>query len=86
MGFIENIKNCFGADELPKEPIFRAVLFGDSAAYLENVTAIARYEECEIVLSLKRGGLSVRGEGLYIKKYCSGDVVICGKIKALERV
>lgn len=86
MGFIESIKSCFSGEELPVEPIFRAVLFGDSAAYFENVRSILHYEIEEIALSLKKGGLVIRGDNLYIKKYCAGDVVICGKIKSVERV
>ena len=86
MGFIDEIKGCFSPDELPKEPIFRAVLFGDSAVYFENVCSIQNYCENEIVLCLKRGGLVVSGNNLYIKKYCAGDVVVCGKIRAIERV
>ena len=79
MGFIESIKSCFSGEELPVEPIFRAVLF-------ENVRSILHYEIEEIALSLKKGGLVIRGDNLYIKKYCAGDVVICGKIKSVERV
>lgn len=86
MGFIDNIKECFSPDELPREPIFRAVVFGDNAVYLENVCSIASYTQEEISLSLKRGGLIIRGCNLYIKKYCVGDVVICGTIRGIERV
>ena len=86
MGFIDNIKECFSEWELPKEPCFRAVLFGENAAYFENVCNIYTYSVDEIVLSLKKGGLKISGEGLYVKKYCMGDLVICGKIRAVERV
>ncbi|MBO5067027.1 MAG: YabP/YqfC family sporulation protein [Clostridia bacterium] len=85
MSFIDNIKSCFNSVELPKEPVFRALLLGDGAWYFENVTCIAHYDIDEIVLSLKKGSVTVRGENLYIKKYCAGDVVICGKIKSLTR-
>lgn len=86
MSFIDDIKGCFNADELPKEPIFRAVLFGDGAIYLENVKTISSYQPDEILLCLKKGGLLIKGKDLYVKKYCAGDVVICGKITAIERV
>ena len=86
MSFIENIKGCFSCEEIPIEPVYRAVLFGDTAAYFENVRSILHYEVEEIALSLKKGGLVIRGDNLYIKKYCSGDVVVCGKIKSVERV
>ncbi len=84
MGFIEDIKNCFAEDELPKEPPFRAVMFGDSAIYFENVCSIASFTCEEITLCFKRGAIVVSGCNLYIKKYCLGDVVICGKIKAVS--
>ncbi len=86
MSFIDDIKSCFTADELPKEPVFRAVLFGESAIYIENVKTIQYYHPEEICLCLKKGGLKVLGDGLYVKKYCMGDVVICGKITSITRV
>lgn len=86
MGFIEDIKNCFSSSELPIEPVFRAVMFGDCALYLENVRSIIKYTTEEISVSLKKGGLNVNGNGLYVKKYCAGDLVVCGNIKSIERI
>lgn len=86
MGFIEDIKNCFSADELPIEPVFRAVMFGDCAIYLENVRSIVKYTPEEIAIALKKGRLKLMGNNLYVKKYCAGDLVICGKIKSIERI
>ena len=37
MGLIEEIKKCFMENEIPQEPIFRAVTFGDSGIYLETL-------------------------------------------------
>ena len=85
MSLIDSMKSCFGTEELPTEPIFRAVLFGDTAGYFENVKSIVHYSPEEICLCLKKGVLKIQGAGLYIKKYCSGDIVVCGKIKALIR-
>lgn len=86
MGLIDNIKDCFCQNELPANCYYRAVLFGDSAGYFENVKSIVSYEVKEVVLSLKNGGLRIKGKDLYIKKYCEGDVVICGKILSVERI
>jgi sporulation protein YqfC len=86
MSFIEDIKGCFSPDEMPTSPTFRAVLFGDNAAYFENVKTIISYQRNEILLALTRGRLKVKGENLYVKKYCAGDVAVCGKICAIERV
>ena len=86
MGFIDNIRDCFCQNELPAECAYRAVLFGESAGYFENVKSIVSYEKEQVVLALKNGGIKVKGRDLYIKKYCEGDVVICGKILSVERI
>ena len=86
MGFIEDVKKCFSSSEMPIEPVFRAVMFGDCALYLENVRSIIKYTSEEISLSLKKGGLNVNGSNLYVKKYCAGDLVVCGNIKSIERI
>ena len=85
MGFIDDIKKCFTLEDGIKEPIYRAVIFGDGALYLENICHISYYTTEEIALSLKRGGLKICGENLYIKKYCAGDIVVCGKINSIQR-
>jgi sporulation protein YqfC len=85
MGFIDDIKKCFCENEIAS-PNFRALLIGDGAVYFECVTAIAHYDENEIMLSLKKGGIIIKGEKLYVKKYCIGDASICGKIKSIEMV
>lgn len=84
MSFIENIKENLGGEMCP--PVYRALIFGDNAAYFEGVKNITSYEPNEIVLALKRGSVRVHGKNMYIKKYCAGDVVICGVILKLERV
>ncbi len=86
MSLIDNIRDSFCQNEIPKEPIFRAVLFGESAGYFENIKSIVSYSQEEVLLALSNGGLKINGINLYIKKYCMGDVVICGKIKKVERV
>lgn len=86
MGFIEGIKECFSeAGIIPAEPLFRAVLIGDGALYLEGVRSIKSYTPQKIELRLKKGGLVVSGEELYIKKYCAGDAAVCGKILSIKR-
>lgn len=83
MSFIDDVKNCFSFDSLPTPPTFRAVLFGDRALYLESVIDLVSYDLQEIVLRVKNSVVKVQGKGLYIKKFCDGDVVICGKISAI---
>ena len=84
MGFIEEVKSCFGLEYLG-EPIYRGVLFGDSGIYLENVKGIVGYSKEVIEVLLRRGGLKVKGKDLYLKKYCGGDLVIVGTILGIER-
>ncbi len=84
MGFIDEIKRTFG-EALPAAPSYRAVVFGDECVYFENVCSIESYSPERISLRLKKGGISVAGERLFIKKYCDGDVAVCGKIRCLER-
>lgn len=86
MGLIDEINNCFCQNELPNNPSFRAVLIGECAGYFENVKSIVSFTNQEIILALKNGALKISGSCLYIKKYCLGDVVICGKIKSLEKI
>ncbi len=85
MSFIENIKKCIGYSDNPELAEFRVVSFAFRSAYFENVKAIISYDEQEITLSLKRGGIRVSGKELYVKKYCAGDVVICGEISKIEK-
>ena len=86
MSFIDEIKRCFSSEEIPCEPIYRLVAFGDRAIYIENVRSIVAYSTEEIILGLKKGGLKITGECMYIKKFCGGDVSICGKINKIERI
>lgn len=85
MGFIDEIKKDL-VDVLPENPCFKAVLFGESVGYFEFVSGIKSYSGTEIVVFVKRGELKICGENLYIKKLCEGDLVVVGKIKAVERV
>lgn len=83
MSFIEEIVNCLGG-ALPKEPPFRAMFFGDSAVYLENVCQIISYTSEKIVLAVKKGTIELYGQNMFIKKYALGDVSVCGKITKME--
>ena len=86
MSFIEDIKKCFSVEELACEPLYKVIFFGDSAMYMENVRCIVSYSPECLIVSLKRGGLKIVGENLYVKKFCGGDVAVCGKIIKMERI
>ena len=82
MSFIQDTKQAMGLLQL-HEPCFRAVLFGEECAYFENVNSIKSFSQNKIEITLKKGQLKLEGENLFIKKYCGGDLVVCGKIKSL---
>jgi sporulation protein YqfC len=85
MSFIDNIKEFIGAESVLQEGEYRAVVFGSKAVYVERVKCIISYEKEQILLGLKKGVLEITGKDLYVKKYCLGDVVICGNICSLTR-
>ena len=70
-----------GIDSMPE---FRATILGDYC-YFENVLSIRSYAEDKIEFLTKGGIVVVVGCGLFIKKYCAGDLAICGKIKTLSK-
>ena len=86
MSLIDSLRNCLDALEVPHEPTFRAVVFGEHAVYLENVKNIIGFDSNEIVVMLKSGCLRIYGSCLTVKKYCLGDLVVCGKIKGIEKI
>lgn len=85
MGFMENIAESLGLKDIGAERCFRAVLIGEESCYLENVASVKSYSPDKIELYLKKGGLKITGENLFIKKFCAGDLAVCGKIKAIEK-
>jgi sporulation protein YqfC len=70
---------------MPVAPTYRAVIIGDGAIYIEGVKEIMCFGDDEILLRLKRGELSIKGNGLSIKKYCAEDVAVCGIITGVIR-
>ncbi|MBE7087027.1 MAG: hypothetical protein E7369_01855 [Clostridiales bacterium] len=84
MSFIDNILGCIGDEALSLETGFRAVMVGEKAVYIEGVKNITGFNEDVIELLIKRGSVKVSGRNMFIKKYCLGDVLICGKIKGIE--
>ena len=83
MGFLDDIFNSIGENYSAGND-FKCTLFAN-AGYFENITEIVSYGEKEIILRVKAGRITVSGERLYIKKYCGGDVAVCGGITALKR-
>lgn len=85
MGFIDDIAESLGLAGVGAESTFRATIMGEKAAYFEKVSAVKSYSPDKIELVLKKGGLKITGDSLTIKKYCAGDLAVCGTIKSVER-
>ena len=82
MAFIENIFDSLGFENANA---FKVTLLGNCGGYFENVSDIRSYSSEEIVLAFKKCILTVTGENLTVKKYCMGDVAVCGKITKITR-
>jgi len=85
MGFMDNIFKSTLIEPFPKEPPTRIMLIGDFAGYFEHVKTIISYSPEEIILGVKKNIVKVVGEKLLIKRFCEGDVVICGKIISVSK-
>lgn len=85
MSFFDSVSRCFNENFMFEGPTFRCAIVGDFAGYFENITSIKSYSSDMIIFKLKKGEVIIKGEDLYIKKYCEGDVAVCGKINAIER-
>ncbi|MBQ7339335.1 MAG: YabP/YqfC family sporulation protein [Clostridia bacterium] len=83
MSFIDEIYGHFTNSPDNFFPTFKASIIGDSGAYLESVKKIISLSPDLIILALKNKIVEVSGEELKIKKYCGGDLLICGKIKGV---
>lgn len=83
MSFFDSITESLN---IGKGGFFRAVLLGDELLEIEGVKQIKSYSPEEIVVLLRKDGLKIKGNDLFVKKYCAGDLVVCGKILVLERI
>ena len=81
MSFIENIKQNLNSNS---NGFFRAILL-EEGVYIQGVVSIKNFSTEEIIATLKKGELKILGENLFIKKYCEGDLVVCGKVKGLQK-
>ena len=83
MGMLfDDIKNTLSADFSGD---FTLSQFGERAVYITGTRGVKSFSKTEVVLFLKRGALTVKGENLEIKKICRGDAVICGKITSVSK-
>ena len=54
--------------------------------YFEGVKSVGDFSSEKIVLYFSRECLEIEGNGLFIRKYCDGDLELAGKITALKLV
>ncbi|MBQ8196572.1 MAG: YabP/YqfC family sporulation protein [Clostridia bacterium] len=90
MSFFDSILESLGVDSAPEGQFLKLTLIGNKGggfcyAYLENVLSVKSYSPQEIAVCVKGGGVTIKGENMYIKKYCQGDLAVCGKIMKAER-
>lgn len=90
MSFFDSILESLGVDGTPAGQFLRLTLIGNKNggfcyAYIENVLSVKSYSPQEIIVCVKGGGVIIKGENMFIKKYCQGDLAVCGKILKAER-
>ncbi|MBQ3596936.1 MAG: YabP/YqfC family sporulation protein [Clostridia bacterium] len=85
MGFLDDLKDDLKAQGYPFPPKYRVLLLGDNVGYFEKIVGILEFSDQKIVLSLKKGSITILGQGLYIKNFCEGDVVVLGKIDSVVK-
>lgn len=84
MGFVEEVMGA-GADRLaPCE--YRLTVLGRRCVYVEGIRCVKSFSEEEILLGLKGCCLRITGRGMYIEKFCGGDVEIKGSVTGIERL
>ena len=81
MNFIENILSKLGLNESLAPLKYRAVIFGESGLFIENVKSIVSFSNTEILVRLKKGEILIKGEDLKVKNYTGFDLYILGKVK-----
>ena len=85
MGFFNSILDSLGVVGEFEGLKNKMVLLGFESAYFDCITGIIGFSDTVISLALKNGKIIITGKDLYIKKFCEGDVVVCGKIQKIEK-
>ena len=62
----------------------RITMIGDIHVYIENHHGIVRFTANEIILNISNGYLNIKGTELVIKMLLSSEILIEGKINALQ--
>jgi sporulation protein YqfC len=83
-GFKEVIADFF---ELPQEIILdlpRITLVGNMQLYIENHRGVISYNQNEVRLSVNKGEVIIRGEGLQIENLLEEELLIKGMLESLS--
>lgn len=73
--------------ELPQEIILdlpRITLVGNMQLYIENHRGVISYDENEVRLSVNKGEVIIRGEGLQIENLLEEELLIKGALESLS--
>lgn len=73
--------------ELPQEIILdlpRITLVGNMQLYIENHRGVISYDENEVRLSVNKGEVIIRGEGLQIENLLEEELLIKGMLESLS--
>ena len=64
--------------------ISRCIFVPNGGGYFEGVKCVEDFSPERIVLRFSQGQTAIEGIGLFIKKYCDGDLQIGGRIRSCE--
>ena len=80
MPFLESVFSKLGfGDEITPYP-FRYTVLGGKAAVIEGIKEILSLSDEEIVFSVGKSLLKIRGSGLAVKKYGGREVTVTGVV------
>ena len=83
MSFIDDICIFFGGEDFGALG-YKITLLNGNAVYIEWVKSVKSFSLEKVILRVAKKEIEIDGECLCIKKLCSGDVAVQGKIKGLS--
>lgn len=83
MSFESTIADICGEDLVPCD--YRFTVTGRSV-YCEGVRRVVSFKRDEVILGTKKSALRIAGEELFIESFSSGDAVIKGRVRSVEKM
>ncbi len=65
---------------------YRINFISGVGCYIENIKKVLGFSDTEVLLAVARKSILIKGRGLVIKSYFSGDMQIVGDITSFEEV